>query len=488
MKLDQKRVSTGIEGFDEILHGGLIQGRCYLVVGETGTGKTILSIQWLLDGKKRGEAGLYVTLVEPWREIERDMASFGWDLRGIDVLDLTPTVKFEETAEGEYHVFPPSEVERIPVWQAIYQAVEAKNPRRVVIDSVTLLRYLSTDEYQFRKHILGLVRFLNSKGCTSLLTFEPTDLEGETSVALATDGMIRLRLEISPARVIGLRSLEVEKMRGSDFMTGLHPLRITDSGIKVFPHRIEKPRDVRPGEETLPFGIQQLDRLLGGGLETGTTTVISGPTGVGKSTLGMQFLAHAVANGKKAILYVFEESQQLVLARSRGVGIPIEEMIKSGDLRIVRANPLEFYPDEFLDLLRKAVEKENDKVVMIDSLRGYKMAMEQFGSLVAHIQNMVTYLNNRGVTTLLINEVEHLTGDLVLTEIGISHLADNLILIRYAEYAGKIIRVICCLKKRLGGHLPELWEFSVTPRGIRMERNLEELQGVLTGVPSFKGK
>ncbi|RMG55538.1 MAG: recombinase RecA [Acidobacteria bacterium] len=476
-------MSTGVAGLDEILNGGLIPCRTYLIVGATGTGKTILSLQWLLDGLQQGERGLYITLAESASDIRQNARSLGWNIDDIEIIDLAPGREMKDAIASEYSVFPPSEVERIPIWRAIYSAVEEKRPRRLAIDSATQLRHLSSDEYQFRKHMLGMVRFLNESQCTSLLTFEPTELERETSVALAVDGIIRLRRDISRGRVIGLRSVQVEKFRGSDFISGLHPLRITSRGLVVFPHRIESPGGTRPGSETLSSGIRQLDELLAGGLESATTTIISGPTGIGKSTLGMQFLTQAAASGKRTALYTFEESVESILARSRGLGMPVDTLQEAGALTIIGIDPMQLYPDEFLAVVRAGIEQQNHRVIMLDSLRGYQLAMEEFGTLVAHIQNLTHYCTQCGVTTLLINEVEHVTGDLIPTELGISYLADNIILLRYAESFGRIIRVVGCLKKRLSSYQPELRQFRITDEGIWVGDRLANLQGLLTGVP-----
>ncbi|MDQ3817088.1 MAG: AAA family ATPase [Acidobacteriota bacterium] len=479
------RMPTGIPGLDEIVLGGLITQNSYLIVGGAGTGKTILSFQWLLEGERRGERSLYITLAEPGGKIERNVRSFGWQLEGVKMVDLTPTIAESKQPAAEYQVFHPSEVERTPIWEGIYKAVEEHKPARLVIDSLTQLRYLSTDEYQFRKQMLALVAFLDGCGCTSFLVFEPTELEKETSVALAADGIIHLHREVSPGRVIGLRSIEVEKLRGSDFMSGLHQMRIGDKGVMVFPHRIERPSEVRPGGKVLDTGIPQLDELLGGGLESGTTTIITGPAGAGKSTLGMKFLTKSVAGGDPAVLYAFEESSQSIVARCKGVGMPVQELLDAGTLQIVRVNPMELYPDEFLCLVRRAVENDGCRIVMVDSLRGYELAMEEFGTMVANISNMVTYLNGKGVTTLLINEVENITGDLRATEFAVSYVADNIILMRYAEYNGQVIKIIGCLKKRLGSFQPELRELHITSEGMEVSEKLENMRGILTGVPVY---
>ena len=480
-----ERMPTGIPGLDEAVHGGLITQNSYLIVGGPGTGKTILSFQWLLEGVRRGESALYITLAEPGGKIERNVRSFGWRLEGVEMVDLTPGAAGSDSPEAEYQVFHPSEVERTPVWQGIYDAVEKHKPTRLVIDSITQLRYLSTDEYQFRKQMLALVAFLDACGCTSFLVFEPTEMERETSVALAVDGIIRLHRDVSPNRVIGLRSIEVQKLRGSDFMSGLHQMRIGAQGVSIFPHRIEKPSEEKPGERQLATGITHLDDLLGGGLESGTTTIVTGPAGAGKSTLGMKFLTRSAAAGEPAILYAFEESAQSIVRRCEGVGMPVREMLEAGTLSIVRVNPMELYPDEFLGMVRGAVEGEGRRVVMLDSLRGYELAMEEFGTMVANISNLVTYLNGKGVTTLLINEVENITGDLKATEFAVSYVADNIILMRYAEYSSRVIKIIACLKKRLGAFQPELRELHINSGGISVSEKLENLRGILTGVPAY---
>lgn len=480
-----QRISTGVPGCDEILNGGMMLGRAYVLAGSAGCGKTIFSLQWLQEGQRSDEKTMYITLGEPGSEIRRNVAGFGWTLDGIEIVDLSSSGTDLADNPGEYHVFPPSEVERVPIWKAIYQVVQEKRPQRLVIDSITQLRYLATDEYQFRKNVLALIQFLDGAGITSLLAYEPVEMQRDTAVALAVDGVIRLHFDISPALAIGLRSLRVEKMRGSDFISGVHPLRIGSNGITVFPHRIEQTGTLNPGERMISSGIAALDQLLGGGLESGTTTMLTGPTGTGKSTLGTQFLAHQARTGR-SILFSFEEPATFIKARSRNIGRPIDGLVALGAMKIVRINPLELYPDEFLALVREAVEKDGYRHVMIDSLRGYLLAMDEFGKAQAHIHNLVNYLSRNGVTTFLINEVEQITGtSLRATDLGVSHLADNIVLLRYAEHEGKVIKIIGCLKKRLGYFEPELRQIEVDSNGMRVSAQLTHLQGLLTGIPAI---
>lgn len=483
--MNSRRMLTGISGLDEILQGGMIYNRSYLLVGAAGTGKTILSLQWLLEGIKEKESCCYITLAERTQEIEVNMQSFMWDLSSINFLDLSPNIEFQKLSKQEYSIFSPNEVELLSVWEEIYKFIEIQKPKRLVIDATTQLQYLATDKYQFRKQILELINFLKNYKITSLLLYEPTELQKEASIALAVDGVIRLRLAISDKRVIALRSLQVEKFRGSSFLAAFHAFQITKSGIHIFPHVVEKIGNPTPGKYILTSGITRLDELLRGGLESGTTTMISGPSGVGKSVLGMQFLMNAARGGKRGIFFAFEESINAICIRCRGIGIPIEDLLEKETLKIVRINPLEIYPDQFVEMVRNYIENDKFELVVLDSLRGYHLAMEEYGTLLSHVHNLVTYLSGHEISTLIINEVEAITGCLKVTEIGVSHLADNVILLRYAEHSSQVIKVIACLKKRLGSFEPELRQLSITCTGIQISEKLHGLEGILTGVPTF---
>lgn len=458
-------------------------GRSYLLVGSAGTGKTLLSLQWLREGVRLGERTLYLALLEPLAQIARNVETLGWTLEGICKVDLTPSGSLDAQAGEEYRMFSPGDVERVNVWKGLYEAIDRERPTRLVIDSVTQLRYLSTDEYQFRKHIVQLLAFLSERGCTTLLPFEPAAAQVERSVELAADGVLHLKFEISGGLSIGLRTIEVSKLRGSDFVTGRHPFRITTQGLQVFPHRIERTADTGGPHAQIRTGIRELDELLGGGLEAGTTTLLSGPTGVGKTTLGAQILTHLPAAARGALIS-FEESRDTVLARCRGIGLPVDAAIAAGTLQIRRVNPLEHYPDELLEIVRELVEKQGVRYFMLDSLRGYELAMEEFGKPQMHVHNLLAYLGRMGVTTLVVAETDSITGAaLTATEIGVSHLADNIILLRYAEFEARLIKVIGCLKKRLSGFQPELRELKVTGTGIQLSGKLDRLHGILSGSP-----
>jgi circadian clock protein KaiC len=482
-----ERVPVGIPGIDKVLHGGLFAGRSYMLAGCAGTGKTIFSLQWLLDGVRLGHKGLFVTLTEPAEDLEDNVRSFGWSLDALQVEDLTPGDTSPAEVADEYQIFPPSEVEQRSYWQGIYDAVEKHKPERLVIDSLTQLRYVATDEFQFRKNVLHLVTFLRRAGCTAFLLYEPIEMFKDTSVALAVDGIFRLRMEISAARAIGLRDFQVEKMRGSGFLSGMHPLEFTSNGIEVYPHVIEELGPTSPAKAQAKSGVPELDELLAGGLETGTTTIFTGPSGVGKSTICSLFARHAALQGERVIYYSFEESLESLQVRSRGLGIDIQPALDSGLFRFEHVNPMELYPDQFLWRVRDAIEYDGRTLVVIDSLRGYEIAMHEYGSPAAHLHNLTTYLSRKSVTTLITNVADTIAGELHATEMRVSHLADNIVLLRYSEFNSRIIKVIGCLKKRVGSFQPELREYLLTPQSIRVGPMLTGLRGILTGTPSFEG-
>lgn len=479
-----ERVSLGIPGVDFILDGGLLRGRAYLLAGSGGTGKTIFSLQWLLAGRAE-EKGLYITLSEPTGDVADNIRSFGWDLDGVGIVDLTPNEE-RPRPEEDYDIFPPSDVERAPYWEAIYEAIEKHAPQRLVLDSLTNLLYLATDTHQFRKNILQLVTFLSKRKCTALLLFEPFELQNDPSVGLAVDGVFRLRMAISKARAVGVRDFQVEKMRGSNFLHGMHPLQITQEGIKVYPHVTEAVGSARPALHQLRSAVEGLDRMLKGGLDSGTTTLLAGPSGVGKSTLAAIFACQSVLQrSEKAVFYSFEESLDSLLTRCNGLGIPLQRLIDEKQIKFAHINPMELYPDQFLHRIRLDVEG-GCKVVIVDSVRGYEFAMEEFGKPIAHILNLNTYLCRQGVTTILTHESSSIAGSGHTPEMGISHLADNLLLMRYADDRGRFIKVIGCLKKRVGDFHPEFRQLLITAEGIQVGDVIVCEGGVVRGISTVQ--
>lgn len=478
----EERVRTGVPGLDDILAGGFQEGSSYLLVGGPGTGKTILSLQFMAASSKRGERCLYLTFGESESALRRLGAIFGWDLGQIRILDFGSELVAGRLS-GEYTVFAPAEVEQAPLWERVHEAISSFQPERLVLDSATFLRYLSVDEYQYRLQIQALVDRLSELPCVSLLLFEPLMLEHDNALALAVDGVIKLHYDLSASRMAEIRTIEVAKLRGSPFMAGRHPFRITSQGIIAWPHHTEKLGMPSFEQRLITSGIPGLDRLLKGGISAGGCTLISGPAGVGKTTPALQYLVSGAAQGHKGAIYTFEEGPASMVARCEQLSIPLKKCLESGSIVTREFNPLERYPEEFLAMLREDVRERGINLVLLDSLRGYSLAMEPFGNLIAHMQNIINLIRSEQANLFIVNEQERVTGDVQVTEFGVSYVADNILLLRYAEYQGRVLRVVSCLKKRIGDYEPEICELRFAPNGLVVGERLLGLTGLLQGSP-----
>jgi circadian clock protein KaiC len=474
---DKQRVKTFISGLDEILEGGLVAQRAYLLRGGPGAGKTILGLHFLTAGIQSGETALYINMGETADQIRDNALGMSLDLSKVSFLDLSPTAQFFVEAQT-YDVFSPAEVEREPTTNRITQEIQRLKPQRVFLDAITHFRYLSSDEFQFRRQMLSFLRFLVEEGATVLFTSEGSAADPDDDLQYMSDGIIHLKNDN------GKRSISVTKLRGSNFIGGDHTLRLTDQGMQVFPRLI--PDTVRRPfiKETISSGISELDELLHGGIERSTITIITGPTGVGKTTMGMQFMKEAAGRGERSVIYTFEEATGTLLERANGINIPVKAMIESGKLQVVPVEPLRFTPDEFARLVRDDVLENETRIVMIDSIAGYRLSV-QGEDLTSHIHALGKYLQNIGVTLILINEIETIIGDFRATEVNISYLADNIIFLRYLELFGELRRAIGVLKKRLSNFEKTLREYEISRDGVKVGRPLTDLRGILTGAPVF---
>lgn len=475
--MPQDRLSTGIPGFDAVLHGGFIPGRAYLVRGQSGSGKTILGLHFLSSGAKAGEKSLYITLGESAEQIRTNAEALGFDLKGIAFLDLSPSSQFF-TEIQTYDIFSPAEVEREPTTQQIINQVEALKPQRIFLDAMTQFRYLTPDAFQFRKQVLSFLRFLREQGATVLFTSEGSEEAPDNDLQFMSDGVIHLNFSSEE------RSVSVSKFRGSDFRSGDHSMRLTKTGMEVFPHLIPEVYGQEFALEVLSSGVPELDELLHGGFERSTITIISGPSGVGKSTLGLQFMKEAAGRGERSVIYAFEERKETLLHRCEGINIPVHAMMKRGTLSVVQIEPLHYTPDEFANLVRYEVEQQKARIVMIDSISGYRLSVRG-NELVTHIHALCKYLQNMGVAVVLINEVETITGDFRPTEIGISYIGDNIVFLRYLEMEGELRKAIGVLKKRMSNFEKTLREFEITRYGIKVGKPLTNLRGILKGSPEW---
>lgn len=480
----ETRVSTGIAGLDDVLEGGLPRHHMYLVEGAPGSGKTTLGLQFLLQGAKEGEKGLYVTLSESKDELVGVAASHGWSLDPIEIFEITPQVE-EMRAEAQYTVFHPSEVELADTTTSILKYVEKVQPTRVVFDSLSEIRMLARDPLRYRRQILTLKRYFTGRNCTVLLLDDLTG-SNDLQVQSISHGVIVMQ---SLDREYGVkrRRLEVRKVRGSHFREGFHDYVIERGGVVVFPRLVAAEHNPDLPRNLVLSGLEELDDLLGGGIESGTSTIMTGPAGTGKSTLAMLYAAAASARGEYAAIFTFDESLRTLIQRGEGVGIPVKKHLEAGRLTIQQLDPAELSPGEFVSWVRQLVEKNRVKVLVIDSLNGFLNAMPGEQVLVMQMHEMLAYLNQQGVATILTLAQHGLVGSTITGPVDLSYLADSVLLFRYFEAAGEIKKAVSVLKKRSGMHERTIRELSFSAGRIEVGLPLEKFEGVLTGTPIYRG-
>ncbi len=476
--MSRQRVLTGIKGLDRVLCGGLLTGQAYLVRGGPGMGKTTLGLHFLAEGIAQGETCLLITLGESQKQLCRNAENRGFDLSEVQFLDFSPTTEFF-TQQQNYDIFSPAEVEREPISQQIIDCVTTYKPQRIFFDAMTQFRYLAADEFQFRKQVLSLLRFLVEHNATVLFTSEGYIKAPDDDLQFMSDGVIELDSTLEG------RKIKISKFRGSNFSSGYHGLMLTDRGIEIYPRLLPGVYKRDFALEIVSSGIPELDELLHGGVERGTVTILSGPSGVGKSTLGLQFMKEAAGRGERSAIYVFEEAVETLLHRCEAVNIPARIMRDRGVLSVTAIEPLEYSPDRFAYMVREEVEKYETKIVMIDSTSGYGLSIRG-NDLVPHIHSLCQYLRNMGITTILINEIETISGgDFQATEIGLSYLADNIVFMRYVEFDGQLRKAIGVLKKRMSDYERHLRPFEVTRYGLKVGEPLKNLRRILSGSPEL---
>ena len=469
------RLTSGIAGLDRVLNGGLLQQRSYIVRGGPGSGKTTLGLHFLTaDPDTRS---LFVSMGEDEQQLRVDASRQGFKLDTVSIVDFSPSDVGIDDAEP-YSIMSPEDVEDPGLPKRIRKAFEAIRPQRIFIDSLTYLHYFSPDAFQYRKQVITLLRYLTGQGATVICAAEDAN-SGKDSEELGflADGVIELEHKDSR------RSLEVTKFRGSDFASGQHSIRLGYGGMYCFPRLEPGNHGIRFDQVDMPSGIPELDRQLKGGLSRGTVTILSGPTGVGKTSLGIQFMKTACEEGKRTVVYTFEELTSTLISRVEGINMPLSKLMESGAFAIEAIEPLHYSADEFAARVREEVEERGTRLIMIDSLAGYKLSIGG-DSVTRRLHALCRYLVNMGVTVILLNEVETITGgDVKTTEMGVSYLADTIILLRYMERAGEIRKTIGVLKKRTGDFEKSLREFDITPGGIKVGGELKGLRGILRGEP-----
>lgn len=476
--------STGIGGLDDVLGGGLQANRVYLLEGEPGSGKTTLALQFLYEGARQGESGLYLGLSETRDELEDIVRSHGWARPPFQMLELHPSDD-SLSPDAQYTIFHPSEIELGATTKRIIEAIETSKPSRIVLDSLSEMRLLAQSAFRFRRQIVALKHYLAQHGCTALFLDDRPPTPSESPVHTLTHGVIVLENE-APEYGREHRRLRVSKMRGQRFHGGYHDCRIETGGLTVFP-RLVAARHERPIEvEALTSGLPALDSLLGGGLQYGTSTLLAGPSGSGKSSFATHFAMRAIEQGQRAAVFAFDETEQNFLRRSEGIGLRVRDAVGEGKLALCQVDPAQISPGEFISRVVHQVDN-GARLVVIDSLNGYLAGLSHEDTLIAQLHELLTHNDQLGVITLVVVTQAGVFGAGMHAPVHASYLADAVVLFRYFEAFGSVHKAISILKKRTGDHETSIRPLTLSDRGLSVGPALREFHGVLTGVPQYRG-
>jgi circadian clock protein KaiC len=482
----EENVVTGIPGLDDILSGGLAKGRVFLLEGDPGAGKTTIALSFVLEGARRGERCLYVTLSETEQELRTSAASHGWTLGdSIEVFELGP-VQSQLDAGQEQSLLYASDLELGETTKLLLEAFERVKPARLVIDSLSEIRLLSQSSLRYRRQILGFKQYFAQHDATVLLLDDRTSDVGEKTAHSVVHGVIQLE-GLTPNFGAERRRLRVTKYRGRLARGGYHDFTIRTGGVIVFPRLVaHEHRTAGFARGVVTSGVDELDTLLGGGIENGSSTLLLGPSGTGKSLVSLQFVSTAVRNGGKAAVFLFDEELGLMLDRTRKLGFDFAGMQAAGALHIEQLDGAELSPGEFAARVREAVDKAQAKIVMIDSLNGYRAGMPEDETLLPHIHELIQYLNRQGANTFLTVAQLGVVGDM-RSPVDMTYMADTVILLRFFEMLGSVRHAISVIKKRTGRHEHTIRELTISEAGLALGEPLQRLQGVLQGVPTFIG-
>ncbi len=481
--LDKAR--TGVTGLDDVLNGGFTPHHVYLLEGSPGTGKTTIALRFLLEGAAAGEPGLYITLSETASELRAGAASHGWTIGDrIEVFELVPPESLLDSEQQQSLLYS-SDLELGETTRMIFEAFERVKPKRVVLDSLSEIRLLAQSSLRYRRQILAMKHYFARSEATVLLLDDMTAEMQDKTVHSVVHGVVRLE-ELAPEYGAERRRLRITKYRGQAFRGGFHDFSIKTGGVEVFPRLVASEHRIGFTRSQMTSDVAELDGLLGGGIEQGSSTLILGPAGTGKSTFALQFAAAAIRRGEKAAMFIFDEELGLLFARTKALGFDLAAMEASGALHIEQVDAAEMSPGEFTHRVRTRVGQDQARTVVIDSLNGYQASMPHENALILHVHELLQYLNRQGATTFLTVAQHGLVGDMQ-SPVDVTYLADTVILLRYFEATGQVRRAVSIIKKRTGAHEDTIREYRIGNAGLSLGVPLSEFQGVLRGVPHFVG-
>jgi len=478
------RAATGIHGLDSILGGGLPRHRIYLVEGDPGAGKTTLAMQFLLEGVRQGESVLYITLSETEGEIKLIAESHGWSLDGVSLFELS-ALEQQMRLEAENTIFHPSEVELTETTRALLRHVESVGPKRVVFDSLSELRLLAQNPLRYRREVLNLKQYFTRSRATVLLLDDRTSESGDMQLQSLAHGVLSLQ-QMSPEYGGDRRRLRVAKLRGLRFVGGYHDFTIRTGGLDVFPRLVASEHHAQFAKQTLTSGIEALDAMLGGGIDRGTSTLVMGPAGTGKSAVAQQYAVAAARRGEKVAIFAFDELRGIAIQRADALGMNMSKHVDSGAIIVQQIDPAEMSPGELMQRVRDLVEKQGVSFLVIDSINGYLYSMPAERFLYIQLHELLAYLGQSGVTTMLLMAQQGLVGT-VTSPVDVSYLADTVVLLRYFEALGRVRKAAAVIKKRTGAHEDTIRELTIGGDGVKLGEPLSEFRGVLTSVPEYHG-